>query len=859
MTSFLDSKQNLVARLKDPKFYLENFCKIKTKRGGLEKFILKEAQKDLYNTLMLNNRVIILKARQMGFSTAVTGFLYHSAIMNPGTNTALIGYNAELTTELLDKVKTFWRTTPSELRPTIHYNSKYEISFPKIDSKIIVLPSTENVGRGYTLHRVLCLSGDTNVYKRNGESVKIKNLEDGTEILNGVGSYSKIKKVIKRKNNELMTKISSYGCDPIFLTKEHKILVRDSTKSKWVKAGDLKTGDYYAYPYFQLRDKNKVVKINNNIKEGYESRSFKLDEVKIDRNFGEFCGWYIAEGTGGKEKINLSVHKKEVGYVTDLIEKSIVDYIKSYSVCYSKNSDTAIFSLYGKQFACFLEEYFGSRCENKKIDDRTWRWNWEFGYGLLKGIILGDGYLKNKKEIRIVTVSERLSNQIKRLMVSLRIGLPTIKYSDTKRYGVKGKRRYDIFLGGKGNYKLRRKLGFELPIYDSWRAWWRRENTPWVNQGGGYWKRGKFFYWGRISKVENVDRDKVVYDIILEKEPHSFVANGMVVHNCTELSAWERAEEKMMSLEASVPIDGKIIIESTPRGTGNLYHRMWVNDKSDYVKKEYGWWWEYSPDEIEKIRKRMNNEQAFAQEYGLEFLTSGRPVFDQKKLRDLRKNILNVGDIVPGTDYNVEEIEGLRIYRKVEEKMLYVMGIDTSEGVSGGDYSVVTIINRMTGEEVAMYRGLIAPDRLGAMVNKWGRAYNNALAVVEINNHGLTTQTILKQLSYPCLYYRPKQFETIGTTYTDKLGWRTTKLTRVLLIDDLAQAIREDTLTIHSKEILDEMTTFVYDANNEMVPQESFHDDCIFATGIALQGFKILYKGELTQINVDSTPHVNYF
>lgn len=63
---------NALNRIKDPKLYLERFCKIKTKQSGLQPFILNEAQKDLYNTLNKHNRVIILKARQIGFSTAVT-------------------------------------------------------------------------------------------------------------------------------------------------------------------------------------------------------------------------------------------------------------------------------------------------------------------------------------------------------------------------------------------------------------------------------------------------------------------------------------------------------------------------------------------------------------------------------------------------------------------------------------------------------------------------------------------------------------------------------------------------------------------------------------------------------------------
>jgi hypothetical protein len=122
------TREESLNKILDPKFYLESFCKIKGKTPGLMPFILNEAQKDLYNSLNTHSRVIILKARQIGFSTAVTGYLYHKTITSPGTNTALIGYNSDLTAELLDKVKTFWRTTPDQLRPKIQYNSKYDFS-----------------------------------------------------------------------------------------------------------------------------------------------------------------------------------------------------------------------------------------------------------------------------------------------------------------------------------------------------------------------------------------------------------------------------------------------------------------------------------------------------------------------------------------------------------------------------------------------------------------------------------------------------------------------------------------------------------------------------------------------------------
>jgi len=467
--------KELLKKLYDPKFYLENFCQIKGKKqGSLIPFILNEAQKDLFNAVRQCSRTIILKARQIGFSTAMVGYYYHNTIMNPGTNTALIGYNSELTAELLDKVKTFYRTTPASLRPTIHYNSKYEISFPTINSNIKVLPSTVNVGRGYTLHNVLA----------------------------------------------------------------------------------------------------------------------------------------------------------------------------------------------------------------------------------------------------------------------------------------------------------------------------------------------------------------------------------------TELSAWEDAEEKMMTLEASVPIGGNMTIESTPRGQGNLYHRMWMMD-NDYEKREYGWWWGYTRKEIEIIRKRMNNPQRFAQEYGLEFLASGRNVFDQGVIKEQRENVLRVGDKVDddGKERKVDIMDDLRIYKLPKPDEFYVCGVDVSEGVQGGDYSVATFWNRRTGEEVAMFRGLMPPDIFGEKLNKWGRYYNNALMTVEVNNHGLTTLTILKQLIYPTLYFRPAKFESLGTQSTDKMGWKTTKVTRPLMIDEFAQAVRERALTIHSKELLDEMSVFIYNDAGNMVPQEGFHDDTIFSAGIGWQGFKVMYHKKLEQLD----------
>jgi hypothetical protein len=69
------------------------------------------------------------------------------------------------------------------------------------------------------------------------------------------------------------------------------------------------------------------------------------------------------------------------------------------------------------------------------------------------------------------------------------------------------------------------------------------------------------------------------------------------------------------------------------------------------------------------------------------------------------------------------------------------------------------------------------------------------------------------------------------------------------LIDDLSQAVRDELLTIHSKETLDEMSTFVYDKNGNMTASGSTHDDCIFSAVIGYQGFKVVWDRPLDQLD----------
>jgi hypothetical protein len=74
------------------------------------------------------------------------------------------------------------------------------------------------------------------------------------------------------------------------------------------------------------------------------------------------------------------------------------------------------------------------------------------------------------------------------------------------------------------------------------------------------------------------------------------------------------------------------------------------------------------------------------------------------------------------------------------------------------------------------------------------------------------------------------------------------------MIDDLNEALLEGSIKIHTEKTVDEMLTYAYNDNGEAGSQSGFHDDCIMASAVCLQGFKIMFKGKLEQL--DETKHM---
>ena len=172
----------------------------------------------------------------------------------------------------------------------------------------------------------------------------------------------------------------------------------------------------------------------------------------------------------------------------------------------------------------------------------------------------------------------------------------------------------------------------------------------------------------------------------------------------------------------------------------------------------------------------------------------------------------------------------LTVWLEPSPDHVYCMGVDTAEGLEHGDYSCVQVLDVRTGEQCAIWHGHIPPDTFAHEVFMLGLWYRDALCCVESNNHGLTTIVQLRHLGYPNLF-RKRTLNQATTKVSQEFGWKTTRTTKPLLIDDLGMALRGGELQLFDRYTLAELRTYVRSSRGSM--GGSPHDDRVMALALA--------------------------
>ena len=112
---------------------------IKDKFANIVPFIPNEPQRALIDYVLLcisekrPVKVIILKARQMGFSTAVEALCYWWTSTNFNINSVIIGNDEKSSLNLYRMFRRYFDNTNILFKPSVRYNTKSDLTFEKFD------------------------------------------------------------------------------------------------------------------------------------------------------------------------------------------------------------------------------------------------------------------------------------------------------------------------------------------------------------------------------------------------------------------------------------------------------------------------------------------------------------------------------------------------------------------------------------------------------------------------------------------------------------------------------------------------------------------------------------------------------
>ena len=139
-------------------FYSQNALKIRTKDGDVTNLQLNVAQQQLLDAVEEQYakegkiRVIILKARQMGLSTMVGGWLYWWLSQRRAQRGLVVTHHADSTRALFDMTRRYHENCPEPIKPHTKYSSRRELNFDVLDSSYVVATAGgESVARGETV------------------------------------------------------------------------------------------------------------------------------------------------------------------------------------------------------------------------------------------------------------------------------------------------------------------------------------------------------------------------------------------------------------------------------------------------------------------------------------------------------------------------------------------------------------------------------------------------------------------------------------------------------------------------------------------------------------------------------------
>lgn len=337
-------------------------------------------------------------------------------------------------------------------------------------------------------------------------------------------------------------------------------------------------------------------------------------------------------------------------------------------------------------------------------------------------------------------------------------------------------------------------------------------------------------------------------------------------------------EEFWTASMAALSTGGRAILISTPNGNDLLYWKTYNNaklGKNKFTINEIKWYqdpryninlmwtkedetienwneeewkelvrngWKPTSPWYEGMKADMDSPRKVSQEIDGNFVGSGNTFVAGEDIDKQEREFIIDPIRVEGYDKSVW------IYKEPEKGHRYAAGLDISLGQSD-DWSVLSIVDFETWEQVFEWRGKMAPDVAAEFIMKYLEMYGNPMLITDLTGGlGLICVNKLKEFGYKNFFYDYKGKDMYGYINKDELPAGLvigSSITRMNVLDAFERNIRQG-FKVRSHRVLSEMRTFIVTASGRPDHMKGCNDDCLFSLALALYLCEVRFK-ELTK------------
>jgi len=274
--------------------------------------------------------------------------------------------------------------------------------------------------------------------------------------------------------------------------------------------------------------------------------------------------------------------------------------------------------------------------------------------------------------------------------------------------------------------------------------------------------------------------------------------------------------------------NGRILMASTPKGVGNLFHRIW--NESQQPDSPWGYlkvMWDDIGGRSETFKQEqiidLGSEELFRQEYCCEFLESSGSYIHEELYNELAAKCIE-------PRIELANIDGYKIFREPDlENRIYVAGVDVGEGVNecNSVVQILDVTNLTSIEQVAIYvTNKVGPNGFAKNINDIMKHWGKPPIAVERNNSGggVVVTLLAESYGYPCIVnFAEKQGR---LDYGHLRGVTASTNTKYLAVMNMFDFLKtKKVITLRELETLKELNTFVRHKNERWSKKSSAYKD----------------------------------